>query len=249
MKISIITVVYNNASTIADTIKSVNNQTYKNIEYIIIDGASTDGTLDIIRSSQHNITKLISEPDKGLYHAMNKGIALATGDIIGILNADDIYESKDSLSQVIQKFKETDADAVYGNLVYVDAHDIIKVIRKWEAGEYKPNAFKMGWMPPHPAFFTKKNIYSTFGNFNTELKIAADYELMLRLIHKNNIKLSYLSKTIVRMRIGGISNSGLYTRIKVFREDILAWKLNGLKPSYLTLIMKRLSKISQFILR
>lgn len=248
MKISIITVSYNSAGTIRDTIESVLNQTYSDIEYILVDGASKDDTISIIKSYGTKISKLISEKDNGIYDAMNKGINVATGDVIGILNSDDFYSHSNVIKNVVQKF-EKDTDAVYGDLVYVSGADKNKIVRTWKAGKYEVGSFQKGWMPPHPTFFVKKSVYEKLGMFTDQLKSAADYEIMLRFIHKHQIKLNYLPEIIVHMRTGGASNVSLKNRFKANREDKKAWKMNGLKPSPLTFIRKPLSKLSQFFKR
>jgi len=248
-KISIITVAFNAGKSIEDTIKSVLNQTYTNIEYIIIDGKSTDNTIEICNKYQDKIYKIISENDKGIYDAMNKGVNLATGDIIGILNADDFYADSNVIQNVVSKFEQNQIDGLYADLVYVDGEDTSKITRKWISGDYKENAFLNGWMPPHPTFFIKNECYKKYGNYSLELKSAADYELMLRMIHKHKIKLGYLNKIITKMRVGGVSNSSFKNRLNANKEDKRAWKMNGLKPSPLTFIRKPLSKLGQFFKR
>lgn len=246
MKISIITVAYNSAKTIEDTIQSVLSQDYNAIEYIIIDGGSTDGTMDIVNRYQDQISIIVSEPDKGIYDGMNKGVALATGEVVGILNSDDFYANPTVLSHIATKF-DSKTDAVYADLVYVDQIETDKVIRKWISGIYEQGAFKKGWMPPHPTLFVKNEIYKKFGSYSLKLRSAADYEFMLRVIHKHQIKLNYLPEIIVQMRAGGVSNASLKNRVKANKEDRLAWKMNDLKPGALTFIRKPLSKIKQFI--
>jgi glycosyltransferase involved in cell wall biosynthesis len=246
MKVSIITVSYNSEKTIEDTIKSVLSQDYPNIEYLIIDGASKDATLEIVQKYQVKIAKVISEKDKGIYDAMNKGIALATGDIIGILNSDDFYADATVISSIVAQFTPT-IEAVYADLVYVDANDTNRITRLWKSGNYTQGDFKKGWMPPHPTFFVKSECYQKYGNYSLQLKSAADYELMLRLIHKEQIKINYLPKVIVKMRTGGASNASLKNRIRANKEDRMAWQMNGLKPGLFTFIRKPISKIIQFI--
>jgi glycosyltransferase involved in cell wall biosynthesis len=246
MKVSIITVTYNSAETVEDTIKSVVNQDYKDIEYIIIDGLSKDKTLEIVYQYKERIAKVISEKDLGIYDAIGKGIKNATGDIIVALNSDDMYASNDAISKVVELFKSSHADAVYGDLNYVDRFDTSKVIRKWKSGAYKKGYFLKGWMPPHPTFFVRNYCYQKYGSFNLSLKSAADYELMLRFIHKHEIKVAYLPKLIVNMRAGGQSNVSFKNRFKANREDRKAWEMNGLKPGLFTLIRKPLSKIKQY---
>lgn len=247
MKVSIITITYNSAETVEDTIKSVASQSYQNIEYIMVDGLSKDHTLDIAKKYSSSIAQLVSEKDKGIYDAMNKGVQLATGDIIGILNSDDFYADHDVVKDIVAVFEKTGADAVYADLIYVHRDDTSKVLRRWQAGEYKPGQFLSGWMPPHPTFFVKRSAYEKWGTYNLSLRSAADYELMLRFIHKYRIQVAYLPRVITHMRAGGQSNVSLRNRIKANLEDRAAWKMNGLKPGLLTLYRKPLSKIFQYL--
>jgi glycosyltransferase involved in cell wall biosynthesis len=246
MKVSIVTITYNSSKTIVDTIKSVISQTYKDVEFIIIDGASTDDTLTKINLYSSSINVLISEPDKGIYDAMNKGLSKASGEIVAILNSDDVYSHSFVLEKIVNEFKATNCDGVYADLHYVDSIDTRKIVRRWKSGVYRGNSFLYGWMPPHPSFFVKRNVYEKYGKFNTILKSAADYELMLRFIHKYKIKISYLPEVLVNMRIGGASNGSLKNRIKANLEDRKAWELNGIKPYFFTLILKPLRKLTQF---
>ena len=243
MKVSIITVTYNSADTLQDCIDSVANQSYKNIEHIVIDGNSKDDTLEIIQNNT-SVSKYISEPDNGLYDAMNKGLKLASGDVIGILNSDDIYENKDVISDVIKALGRH--EALYTDLCYVDTHDTNLVRRYWKSGGYNRNSFKYGWMPPHPTLFLKREVYEKHGDFNLELKSAADYELMLRFLYKEGVEAVYLPKITVKMREGGVSNQSLKHRIKANKEDRKAWKINGLKMPFLLQILKPLRKIPQY---
>jgi glycosyltransferase len=247
MKVSIITISYNSAETIEDTIKSVVSQDYPNIEYIIIDGASKDETLSIVDKYKDKISQVISEKDKGIYDAMNKGVEHATGDIIGILNSDDYYYDESVISEVVRLFETEKTDGLYADLVYVDREDSDKVIRYWKSGEYAPGKFLRGWMPPHPTFFVKREVYSKFGLYSTDLRSAADYEFMLRVIHKHNISLSYMPRILTKMRVGGMSNVSLKNRWRANMEDRRAWKINGLKPRWYTLTVKPLSKVLQFL--
>jgi glycosyltransferase involved in cell wall biosynthesis len=246
-KISIITVTYNSAQTLEQTIQSVLLQDYENVEYIIVDGKSTDDTLSIIRNYRHKIDHFISEKDNGIYDAINKGIALATGDIIGILHADDFYMHDNVLSHVTETFKKNNADAVYADLYYVDKDNTDKIVRKWKSRNYSEGKFLWGWMPPHPTFFVKKEMYNKHGVYSTELRTAADYELMLRFIHKQKIKLAYLPEFIVKMRTGGKSNDSVKSRVKANKDDRKAWEMNNMKPYFFTLTLKPMRKISQFI--
>ncbi|KAA3649610.1 MAG: glycosyltransferase [Bacteroidetes bacterium] len=247
MKVSIITVCFNSEKTIEDTILSVVSQSYANIEYIILDGISSDSTLEIVEKYRANIAVVISEKDGGMYDALNKGIDLATGEVIAILNSDDVYKDKHVIQEVVDSLIANNSDACYGDLVYVDKNNLNLVSRYWKAKAYKENYFIKGWMPPHPSFFVKKTCYETYGKFNLGLVSAADYELMLRFIHKHHIKLSYVPRVLVKMREGGLSNISLFNRLRGNKEDHLAWKINSLKPSFLTLSMKPLRKILQFI--
>lgn len=247
LKISIITVCYNSAKTIESTIQSVIGQSYQNIEYIIVDGLSTDATLTIVNKYADRITAIISEKDKGMYDALNKGIAIATGDIIGILNADDFYVDANVIQKIATVFETQHCDASYADLDYVAADDPQKIIRHWVSGYYKEGMFVTGWMPPHPTFFVRKNIYEKYGTFNSSLTSAADYELMLRFIHRHKIKLAYIPEVLVKMRVGGKSNISLRNRLIANKEDRQAWQLNNLQPKWYTLIVKPLSKLKQFL--
>lgn len=249
LKISIITAVYNNCNTIAQAIESVLSQDYPTIEYIIIDGCSKDGTVEIIRHYEERISKWVSEPDHGIYDAMNKGLQMATGDVIGLLNSDDFYESSDILSSIALIFQRENPDALYGDLLYVDAQNTNKIVRYWKSKAFHKDAFLKGWMPPHPTFFVKTEVYKRYGYFDTRLKSAADYELMLRFIHKNQIRLAYLPRILVRMRTGGISNQSWKNRFQANQEDYLAWRLNNLKPRVYTMWLKPLRKLYQYLSR
>jgi len=250
MKISIITITYNSAATVEDTIKSVVMQDYPNVEYLIIDGKSKDATLQIVEKYKDKISKIVSEKDKGLYDALNKGIKHASGDIIGMLHSDDLYSNPQVISKIVKTFQDNpEAEGVYADLVFVNRNDTDKVMRTWESGTYQEGDFLKGWMPPHPTFFVKKAAYEKHGGFNTELKLSADYELMLRLIHKNQIKLAYLNEVIVKMRMGGVSNVSFFVKLKANLEDKMAWKINGIKPKMTTMIMKPLRKLGQYLKR
>jgi glycosyltransferase involved in cell wall biosynthesis len=222
-------------------------QTYTNYEYIIVDGKSTDNTLEIIKSYEHPNIRWISEPDKGIYDAMNKGLRMATGDITGILNSDDFYINNDVLSKVAKTFEEEKVDSVYSDLAYVDASDLNKIVRHWKSGKYKEGSFLEGWMPPHPTFFVRRSIYQKYDPFDVRLKSAADYELMLRFIHKFKISVAYIPETLVKMRTGGVSNASFKHRFRANREDRLAWEYNKLEPKLYTLILKPLRKVQQFL--
>ena len=247
MKVSIITVVYNGVAFVKDCIESVLNQTYSDIEYIIVDGQSTDGTVEIVQTYGTEIAHFISEPDKGLYDAMNKGIGMATGDVIGLLNADDFYRHNRVIENMVATFERTGSDAVYGDMLYVDRNDPQKLKRYWRSGWYRDNAFLWGWMPGHLSFFAKRMLYEKHGAFRLDMKSAADYELMLRFIHKNKAKLAYMDEVTIVMRAGGISNSSLKNRLRANREDQIAWQLNNLKPYFFTFWLKPLRKLKQYV--
>lgn len=247
MKVSIITVVYNGAEFIRDCIESILSQTYPDIEYIIVDGKSTDGTVDIVQSYGSRIARFISEPDKGLYDAMNKGIRLATGEVIGLLNADDFYRHNRVIENMVATFRRTGSDAVYGDMMYVDRGDPKKIKRYWRSGWYANNAFLWGWMPGHLSFFAKRTLYEQYGLFRLDLKSAADYELMLRFIHKHKVKLGYMDEVTIVMRMGGVSNSSVKNRLEANRADRLAWQLNGLKPYFFTFWLKPIRKLKQYV--
>ena len=247
LKVSIITATYNSSETVKDTLESILRQTHKNIEHIIIDGLSKDKTLEIIEQYPH-IAKVISEADKGIYDAMNKGLAQATGDIVGILNSDDFYAYDSVIEDIVELFNNEPIDAMYADLQIVNRDNIGKILRTWHSGNFNPKRFYRGWMPPHPTFFVRRSIYEQFGTFDTSFSSAADYELMLRLLLRNGVSVAYLPKKIVKMRSGGQSSLNLLNRIKAHKEDFRAWGKNGLKPKFYTLPFKPLSKIKQFFL-
>lgn len=245
MKVTIITVVLNNRECIAGAIESVLCQDYPNIEYIVIDGCSTDGSLEIIKRYEDKISKIISEPDRGIYDALNKGILLANGEVIGFLHADDFFSDSKVISKIVALF-DANTDAVYGDLEYVQSTDTNKVFRKWRSGLYHKKSFLYGWMPPHPTFYVRSEMYKKFGLFDLQFRSAADYEIMLRFIYKHHIRLKYLPEVLVKMRIGGQSNRSIKNRIKANIEDKSAWAVNGLTPRFYTLWLKPLRKIFQF---
>lgn len=244
MKVSVITAVYNSQDTIADAINSVASQTYKHIEHIIIDGKSIDNTLEIINENSGRISKLISEPDTGIYDALNKGINNATGDVIAFLHADDIYADNTIIEKAVNLFHEKQTDSIYGDLLYVSKEDINKIIRNWKAGEFTYSKLKKGWMPPHPTFFVKKDIYKQYGLFNTDFKIAADYDIILRFLGKHKISTAYLPVVMIKMRIGGESNKSIKNIIRKMTEDIKALRKNKAGGIY-TVVLKNVSKIPQ----
>jgi glycosyltransferase len=247
MKVSIITATCNSARTIRDTITSVNKQTYRNVEHIIIDGASIDKTLQMAEFYGHT-GPVVSERDNGIYHAMNKGVRLAKGDIIGILNSDDFYPDAEVIEKVMKAFEDKNVDAVYGDLLFIDANNTNKVNRKWIAGGYDKKLFYKGWMPPHPTFFVRREVYEKFGSFDLNLKSSSDYELLLRFLLLHDVEVKYLPGVMVHMRQGGQSNKSIYHRLMAHKEDYMAWKSNGLSPKWYTLTMKPLRKLKQFMI-
>ncbi len=246
MKVSIISVALNSAAYIEDCIESVVKQDYEDIEYIVIDGGSTDGTIEIIKRYEEGIVKWISEPDRGIYDAMNKGIKAVTGDVIGILNSDDIYVH-DSVITIVMSYLSKDMDTCYGDLVYVDRNDTNKRGRYWKPGPFIKDKFKRGWMPPHPTYFVKRKIYEEFGLFDINFQLAADYELMLRFLYINNVSTIYIPECLVKMRAGGYCRPGLTNTINNMQENYRAWKVNGRRPNPLTFLMKPLLKTLQYI--
>lgn len=249
MLFSIITVSYNTRATIRDCIESVNRQTHHPREHIIIDGCSDDGTLDILDELKDSIAHLEREPDAGIYDAMNKGLRIASGEVIGFLNADDFYPSPNTLETVKQVFNDPSVKTCYGDVLYVDADDTTKAVRRWRAGGFSARNFLWGWMPPHPSFFVRRSVYEQYGNFNLELGSAADYEIMLRFLLKYGISTIYIPQVLVKMRAGGVSNASLVNRLRANRMDRKAWLINDIQPFPWTLYMKPLRKIGQWIFR
>ncbi len=248
MKITIITVVFNNRKTIKTAIESVLNQTYNNIEYIIIDGGSSDGTLDILYNFKDKVALIISESDHGIYDAMNKGINLATGDLIGILNSDDLYDNSHIIENVVNEFNmDNKLDILYGDLVYVKKTDTSKIIRKWNSQEYYNNFFENGNVPPHPSLFLKRKVYLESGLFKLDFLLAADYEFMLRIFKKKSYKSKYINKTFVRMRLGGATNKNFMNIYKGNVEILKSWISNDLKIPFLLIPKRILKRVIQFL--
>lgn len=237
MKISIITVVWNNARTIKDAIGSVLGQTYKNIEYIIVDGASTDGTVEIVQSYGEKISKFISEPDRGLYDAMNKGIALATGDVVGILNSDDFYIDEHVIEKVVKEFEEKGVDSVYADLVFVKPENIEKVVRYYDSSTCTPENFQYALYPAHPTFFVKRWVYEKYGVFKTGYKIGADFDIIAKFLYTQKISYSYLQEPLIKMRLGGVSTSFSSIWINSL-EQLRVCKENGIETNILKILMK-----------
>ena len=251
MKISIITVVYNREKTIKDCINSVLCQTHKNVEYIVIDGLSNDGTIEILKSYGDNIDRFISEKDNGLYHAMNKGIEIATGEIIGFLHSDDLYYNDSVLSSIASKFENNPSlDACYGDMVYVSEINTSRIIRYWKSSPFVQGSFSKGWSPPHPTFFVSRNIYKKLGGFSLNYNIASDVELMMRYLEVNKINAEYCHQLWIKMRLGGISNKKSINVVKQNLEVLDALKYHNLPKNILTFVScKLLSRIKQYVQR
>lgn len=247
MNISIITATYNAATTIAECFRSVASQIVP-VEHIIIDGASTDNTLEIVQKLSPQV-RVISEPDKGIYDAMNKGIALATGDIIGILNADDFYVNSQVLEKVIALFQKSGADAIFADLVYVRPDNLDKVVRYYSGANFTPDMFAWGWMPPHPTFFVRREVYERFGLFRTDYHIAADFELTARFLTRHRVSYAYLPEVIVVMRTGGVSTRNLRSNLILNREILRACAENNIPTNMLKVYSKYFRKVTQLFVR
>jgi glycosyltransferase involved in cell wall biosynthesis len=248
MKISIVTVCFNSADTVEDTIRSVLTQTHDEVEHVIVDGGSTDGTLEILAEYRDRVDTIVSEPDEGIYDAMNKGIRLATGQLVGCLNADDIYADERVVADVASAVAGHAYEGVYGDLVYVPRDNDGKVLRYWKAGEYLPGAFHVGWVPPHPTFFCRRSLFQKFGYYNAVYRIAGDFELMLRLIEKHRIHVGYIPRPLVRMRAGGRAGT-IRGMMRGNREILHAFAINGLRPSLRFFWQKSLVRIGQLARR
>lgn len=247
MKVSIITVTYNSAQTLADTICSVGNQDYKDIEYLIIDGNSTDGTQKIILDYPDTVTYWISEPDKGLYDAMNKGIQMATGDIVGIINSDDFYHRPDAISRVVKAFREFGTQCIYADVRFVAPDNLDKTVRYYSSKGFTPARFKQGLMPAHPTFFTYRENFLKHGLYKTDYRIAADFELLIRFLYKNRLSSHYLPIDLMKMRTGGLSTKSWRSNVIINKEDLRACKENGLKTNYFWLYSRYFKKLLELV--
>jgi len=247
LKVTIITATYNSKKNIKTFLESVLNQTYKDIEIIIIDGNSNDNTLSVVNSMLLGYvnSKVISESDNGIYDALNKGLKLASGDIIGFVHSDDILYSPNIIYEIVDCFSNKSVDGVYGDLLYVNKSNLNHTIRAWKSCEFSYNLLKKGWMPPHPSLYLKREIYDKFGIFNLDYKISADYDFMLRVFKNTDNKFKYLPKVITKMRVGGASNRSLKNIIQKTREDYRAITSNNI-GGWLSILLKNLSKIKQF---
>lgn len=243
MKVSIITATYNSASTIRDTLESVNAQTYPNIEHIIVDGKSKDNTLELVKQYGKRVSKIISEPDYGIYDAMNKGIRAATGDVIGILNSDDFFTSDDVISAIVFAFENNDIDAVYGDVHYVNPENLNKCVRYYSSAVFKPSLFKFGLMPAHPSFYVKRSCYEKYGVYSLDYQIASDFDLLIRFLYTHKIKYRYLKKDFVTMRTGGESTKNLNNRMLLNKEDLKACRKYGITTNMFMIMFKYVYKI------
>ncbi len=245
MKVSIITSCYNREATIRDAIESVLSQDHPDIEYIVVDGASKDNSLSIINEYKDRIATIISEPDKGMYEGINKGMRAATGDVIGLIHSDDFFYSTDTISKIVKQIKEQKADILYGNGLFVDFTDTSKVVRNWISGEYKKSNMRNGWLPLHPTVYIRKECFDQMGLYNENYKIAADSDFLVRYMYNGDFKVTYYNDYVVRMRMGGLSTDPKKMKQK-WSEDIRLYKSHGFNP-YWTLMCKIASKIPQFI--
>lgn len=248
VKISVVTAVYNSKDTITQALDSSFNQDYSSVERIVVDGGSNDGTLSILEKSRPRLDTIIIEPDEGIYDALNKGIRSSTGDVVGFLHADDLFAHKSVLSKIAAAFTNPEVDAVYGDLVYVSRSNTGKVIRYWRAGEYTKRKLLFGWMPPHPTLYVRNKIYERLGAFNTEFRIAADYESVLRFFGPGKLHAAYLPEVLVKMRVGGISNRTIANIVRKSLEDYRALRANDI-GGIGTLALKNVIKVQQFFQR
>lgn len=247
MKVTVITVCYNAAAHIDETLRSVIMQDYPDIEHIVIDGGSTDGTQDRVRRYSECIAHFVSEPDGGVYDAMNKGLRMATGEVVAFVNAGDMIATRHTVSRMAQAFSQSGLGAVYGDVLMVDPDDIHKVRRFWKGGAYRHDNFKRGWMPPHPGTYIRKSAYDRFGLFNTELEVGADYELLFRMLYRHRLPARYIPHVAVRFRLGGMSNASLSHVLKANIEVRRSWRLNGFQAPPLLVTRKLWSKVMQFL--
>jgi glycosyltransferase involved in cell wall biosynthesis len=248
LHVTVITAVFNSVATIADALQSVRKQSYENVEHIVVDGGSSDGSLELIEAHRARLGMIISEPDDGIYDALNKGIRHATGDVVGFMHADDQFASRDALARVVEAFKDPNVGAVYGDLVYVRKEDGQRVVRYWRAGPYSQDRLAQGWMPPHPTFYLRRELYAELGLFNTRYRIAADYESMLRILGRGGVKPAYIPQTLVRMRMGGASNKSIRNMLIKSSEDYAAMREHGI-GGLRALLRKNITKLPQFVMR
>jgi glycosyltransferase len=245
-RISIITATYNSEQTLPASIESLNQQDYTDVEHILVDGGSRDRTVELAKDSSRFLRHIVSEPDNGIYDALNKGIRMATGDLVGFLHSDDMLAASNTLAKIVKTVEHERLDAVYGDLRYVDRRDETKILRHWKSGPFSINKLKLGWMPPHPTFYVKRELYLKHGEFDTDFTISADYDLMLRYLRLAGTRVGYIPEVIVDMRSGGASNRSLANILRKSREDIEVLKRHGYRPLS-TLALKNVRKIPQFL--
>ena len=244
--ISVITAVYNRADTIQGALDSLAGQTWPAVEHIVVDGGSTDGTLAVLEANRERIATLVSEPDDGIYDALNKGLALARGEVVGLLHSDDCFAHERVLERVAKAFADPDVEGVYGDLDYVSKAEPGRIIRRWRSGEYRRSQLAWGWMPPHPTLFLRRSVIERWGGYDTRYRIAGDYDAMLRYLARGGVRLAYLPEVLVKMRVGGESNRSLSRILRKSREDYRALRENGV-GGLGTLLAKNLRKVGQFL--
>lgn len=249
MKITIVTVAYNAASTVASTIRSVATQTYSDLEHIVIDGASQDKTVEIVRQSSRRISRMVSEPDLGVYDAMNKGLMLASGDVIGFLNADDVYAGPAVLSRVMTVMEAEGLDALLGDVEFFRSEHPARTVRRYRSARFTPDRIAWGWMPAHPALFLRRHVYERFGLFRTDYRIAGDFEYCARIFHEKRLVYRSLPETLVRMRVGGISTGGWRSTLLLNREVLRACRENGIHTNILKISSKYPAKLLEFLVK
>ena len=249
MKVSVITAVFNAAGTVEETLLSVAQQTHPDVEHIVVDGASSDATVEIIARHRDKLTRFVSEPDHGIYDAMNKGLALASGEVVGFLNADDVYADKDVLSRVVDIMERESLDALFGDVEFFKPNDPTRTVRRYRSARFSPDKIALGWMPAHPALFLRRRVYERYGFFRTDYRIAGDFEYCARIFHGNTLVYRSLPETLVRMRIGGISTGGWRNTILLNREVLRACRENGIETSMLKILSKYPAKVLEFLLK
>lgn len=243
--LSIVTATYNSEDTILSSIESLNQQTFSDVEHIVIDGGSTDSTVDIIKQKSKYLSRLVREKDEGIYYALNKGIQLSQGEYVGFLHSDDLFDNQNTLRRIVDSLTGNNLDILYGDLKYVSKEDTSKTIRYWRSATFNPRLLSKGWMPPHPTFYMRTSLYRTMGVFNTKYKISADYDAILRYLSSDGLNIGYLSEVVIKMRMGGKSNKSLTNIFSKMAEDYKILETHGL-PGLSTLLMKNISKIPQF---
>jgi len=249
MKVSIITATYNSAATVGRTLKSVREQTHPDIEHIIVDGASKDNTLAIVAAEGPHVAKVVSEKDRGIYDAMNKGIALATGDVIGLLNSDDFLVNPDTIATIAHTMQEEGLDALYGDVGFFQPGNIEKTVRRYRSNRFSPKALAWGWMPAHPTLYLRREVYERFGVFKTDYRIAGDYEFVARIFHEGRLKYRYLPSVLVRMQMGGASTGGWRSNLLLNQETLRACRENGISTNWFKILSKYPLKMLEFARR